>query len=215
MVLSLDGSSRQILAQDREQDGGGGGSSTVVTVGKGSGSQGVVPLQTVAPSFRGALVVCPGGNDPQIRLRLIEAVSAPVSYTHLDDGPSARTREILEILEEYGVKATFFVVGKEDERSKQWMRDIVAAGHTPVSYTHLDVYKRQAGAGGRSRFRSPQLSCLWGRCRAFWMSTPQDIPGCGSTISTGTMWQSSWRWSGRTQSRFCCPPWGRGSCFPR
>ena len=76
VVLSLDGSSRQILAQDREQDGGGGGSSTVVTVGKGSGSQGVVPLQTVAPSFRGALVVCPGGNDPQIRLRLIEAVSA-------------------------------------------------------------------------------------------------------------------------------------------
>ena len=62
-------------------------------------------------------------------------------YLTFDDGPSARTREILEILEEYGVKATFFVVGKEDERSKQWMRDIVAAGHTLGVHSYSHVYK--------------------------------------------------------------------------
>lgn len=76
VVLTLDGGSRQVLAQDQERDSGGGGSSTVVTVGQGSGSQGVVPLQTLAPSFRGALVVCPGGADPSVRLALMEAVSA-------------------------------------------------------------------------------------------------------------------------------------------
>lgn len=76
VVLTLDGGSRQVLAQDRERDGGGGASSTVVTVGQGSGSQGVVPLQTLAPNFRGALVVCPGGGDPSVRLALIGAVSA-------------------------------------------------------------------------------------------------------------------------------------------
>ena len=75
VVLSLDSSSRTVLAQDVERQEGGG-ASTVVTVGRGSGSQEVVPLQTVAPSFRGALVVCPGGGDPQVRLRLVEAVSA-------------------------------------------------------------------------------------------------------------------------------------------
>lgn len=48
----------------------------MVTVGRGAGNQDVVSLQTVAPQFRGALVVCPGGGDPQVRLRLIEAVSA-------------------------------------------------------------------------------------------------------------------------------------------
>ena len=32
-------------------------------------------------------------------------------YLTFDDGPSARTDEILEILDKYGVKATFFVVG--------------------------------------------------------------------------------------------------------
>ena len=76
VVLTLDGGSRQVLARDEERESGGVGSSTVVTVGRGSGAQAVVPLQTVAPQFRGALVVCPGGGDAQVRLRLIQAVSA-------------------------------------------------------------------------------------------------------------------------------------------
>lgn len=76
VVLSLQSSSRQVLAQDREQGSQGDASTTTVTVGRGSGSQDVVPLQTVAPQFRGALVVCPGGDDPQVRLAVMEAVSA-------------------------------------------------------------------------------------------------------------------------------------------
>ena len=76
VVLTLEDSGRQVLAQDTQRDADGGGSTTVVTVGRGSGSQEALPLQTVAPEFRGALVVCPGGGDPQVKLRLIEAVSA-------------------------------------------------------------------------------------------------------------------------------------------
>lgn len=75
VILTLNGGSRQVLAQDQQRDEGGGAATTVV-VGKGSGMQEVVSLQTLAPSFRGALVVCPGGGDPQVRLRLMEAVSA-------------------------------------------------------------------------------------------------------------------------------------------
>lgn len=61
-----------------------------------------------------------------------------VCYLTFDDGPSARTPEVLKILEEYGVKATFFVVGKDTEQSKQWLRDIAEAGHTigVHSFTH-------------------------------------------------------------------------------
>ena len=40
-------------------------------------------------------------------------------YLTFDDGPSARTDEILEILDKYGVKATFFVVGANEESCKQ------------------------------------------------------------------------------------------------
>lgn len=47
-----------------------------------------------------------------------------------DDGPSANTDRILEVLDEYGVKATFFVVGKTGQEDQRRMRDIVAAGHT-------------------------------------------------------------------------------------
>lgn len=72
VVLSLDSGSRRVLAQDREQDSGGASVQTV-TVGSGS-AQNVVPVQTVAPAFRGALVVSPGAGDARVRLELTKAV---------------------------------------------------------------------------------------------------------------------------------------------
>lgn len=61
-----------------------------------------------------------------------------IVYLSFDDGPSERTPELLEVLDCYDVKATFFVVGGESEICRQWMRDIVEAGHTigVHSYTH-------------------------------------------------------------------------------
>lgn len=63
-------------------------------------------------------------------------------YLTFDDGPSAQTPKVLEILERYGVKATFFVVGKEDEQSAQWLRDIVAAGHALGVHSYTHDYKK-------------------------------------------------------------------------
>lgn len=59
-------------------------------------------------------------------------------YLTFDDGPSANTDEILDILAEYDVKATFFVVGKEDEHSREMLQRIVDEGHTlgMHSYSH-------------------------------------------------------------------------------
>lgn len=59
-------------------------------------------------------------------------------YLTFDDGPGVNTDRILDILAEYDVKATFFVVGKEDEVSKEAIRRIVAEGHTlgMHSYSH-------------------------------------------------------------------------------
>ena len=75
VMLSLKSGSRRILAQNVERDGEQS-TSTAVTVGKGSGMQDVVDLQTIGPQFQGALVVCPGGENPQVRLRLAASVSA-------------------------------------------------------------------------------------------------------------------------------------------
>lgn len=59
-------------------------------------------------------------------------------YLTFDDGPSSNTQDILTILREYGVKATFFVNGRTDEESLRMYGDIVQAGHTlgMHSYSH-------------------------------------------------------------------------------
>ena len=72
VVLSLHGGSRQILAQDRQQDSSGASAQTV-TVGSSSDKQ-VVPIQIMAPNFRGALVVCQGAEDARVRLEVTKAV---------------------------------------------------------------------------------------------------------------------------------------------
>ena len=51
-------------------------------------------------------------------------------YLTFDDGPSCYTEEILTILDRYGVKATFFVVGKEEADLKPLYREIADRGHT-------------------------------------------------------------------------------------
>ncbi|WP_026516303.1 polysaccharide deacetylase family protein [Butyrivibrio sp. MC2021] len=59
-------------------------------------------------------------------------------YLTFDDGPSSSTDEILDILAQYDVKATFFVVGKPDSRYTDVYKRIVDEGHTlgMHSYSH-------------------------------------------------------------------------------
>lgn len=65
-------------------------------------------------------------------------------YLTFDDGPSCHTERILNILNEYGVKATFFVNGKEADSLKPLYKRIVDEGHQigMHSYTHVyhDIY---------------------------------------------------------------------------
>lgn len=59
-------------------------------------------------------------------------------YLTFDDGPSDNTAAILDTLAKYNVKATFFVVGKQDDESKAMYQRIVNEGHTlgMHSYSH-------------------------------------------------------------------------------
>ncbi len=59
-------------------------------------------------------------------------------YLTFDDGPSIYTDEILDILAEHGVKATFFVTGKTEDVAVEAYKRIVADGHTlgMHSYSH-------------------------------------------------------------------------------
>ncbi len=59
-------------------------------------------------------------------------------YLTFDDGPSVYTGQILDILAANDVKATFFVIGKDDPMYAEYYERIVAEGHTlgMHSYTH-------------------------------------------------------------------------------
>ncbi len=63
-------------------------------------------------------------------------------YLTFDDGPSIFTDEILDILKEYDVKATFFVVGKENKKSKELYKRIVEEGHTLGMHSYSHEYSK-------------------------------------------------------------------------
>lgn len=65
------------------------------------------------------------GNVSQNRDREIDTV-----YLTFDCAPSSNTTQILDVLDEYGVKATFFVMGTTDPDALEVMKDIANRGHT-------------------------------------------------------------------------------------
>jgi peptidoglycan-N-acetylglucosamine deacetylase len=58
-----------------------------------------------------------------------------------DDGPSGTTPAILDVLDTYGVRATFFVIGSWVERLPDVVRDAAARGHElgNHTWTHVDA----------------------------------------------------------------------------
>lgn len=66
-------------------------------------------------------------------------------YLTFDDGPSRYTKEILDILDQYGVKATFFVVGKEEWNLRPFYSEIADRGHTlgmhSYSHRYSEIYQ--------------------------------------------------------------------------
>ena len=58
-----------------------------------------------------------------------------------DDGPSTNTTQLLDMLSEYGIPATFFLLGKQAERHPDLVRRILAEGHEVGnhSYSHPNL----------------------------------------------------------------------------
>lgn len=73
-----------------------------------------------------------------------EEVSPPpepkVVYITFDDGPNRNTASILDTLDEYGMKATFFLLGSEIEQERDTVRRMVGEGHSVGlhAWSHVD-----------------------------------------------------------------------------
>jgi len=63
-----------------------------------------------------------------------------------DDGPSDCTPAVLDVLERYDLRATFFVCGENVERFPELVREITAAGHEigNHTYSHAALLPRNA-----------------------------------------------------------------------
>ncbi len=72
---------------------------------------------------------------------LVEENKGKRVYLTFDDGPSFQTGEILDILKANDVKATFFVIGREDERYHEYYKRIVDEGHTLAMHSFSHNYK--------------------------------------------------------------------------
>ncbi len=100
-------------------------------------------VYTVAPVRESSRDTLKGEKNPENVSGDEEQKTKPENYQKqvyltFDDGPSRNTDRILDILKEYDVKATFFVVGKTDENSVRAYQRIVDEGHTlgMHSYSH-------------------------------------------------------------------------------
>lgn len=87
--------------------------------------------QTMFPELYSTAVV------PAQRVKAIDTV-----YLTFDCTPSKNTLEILNKLDDYGVKATFFVSGSTDPDAQEIMREIVRQGHTIGLRSNSSSYQK-------------------------------------------------------------------------
>ena len=69
-----------------------------------------------------------------------EESEKPVVYLTFDDGPSANTERVLDILKANDIKATFFVVNNNIEAHQHLYKRIVDEGHTLGIHTYSHQY---------------------------------------------------------------------------
>ena len=97
-----------------------------------------IDSDTLVSSVATAAEEAEGAEEAVVNAMAEEEDGARKVYLTFDDGPSSNTDRILDILDEYDVKATFFVVGKEEEKYRPLYNRIVQEGHTlgMHSYSH-------------------------------------------------------------------------------
>lgn len=103
------------------------GTPTVLVVTKGAVSGETVATETVSV------------GSPAV-VRMVPEAGAPVVALTFDDGPwPGQTEQVLAILKERNVPATFFMLGMRVERAPELARAVVNAGHLVGNHTYWHV----------------------------------------------------------------------------
>ena len=65
-----------------------------------------------------------------------------IAYLTFDDGPSNLTPKVLDLLDQYDAKATFFVVCQNNEEYEEYLSEIVKRGHTLALHSYSHDYNK-------------------------------------------------------------------------
>ena len=79
---------------------------------------------------------------PVLKTEKADANAEKTVYFTFDDGPSEVTEEILDVLKEEGIKATFFVIGPTGEKIDERIYRIYSEGHTIGLHTMSHDYDK-------------------------------------------------------------------------
>lgn len=90
------------------------------------------------PASSAPVSVPPDSEPPASSHGAVSLPSGRTVYLTFDDGPSSLTGPLLDVLDRYQVKATFFVVGVNDKNETNDLKEIVRRGHAigVHSWTH-------------------------------------------------------------------------------
>jgi len=111
-----------------------------------SAAQGREPLIPVSSNASGYEGICPWmqtGQELEGEKEEYKNEKDKIAYLTFDDGPSRQTHAVLDILEQYQIKASFFVVsGNMTESGKEAMRRAATEGHVIGMHSDSHEYKK-------------------------------------------------------------------------
>lgn len=93
----------------------------------------LIALAAISPSALSAPIV---SRDIPIGQVITRCTTPNTIALTFDDGPSSYTPQLLDLLSEYKVRATFFVLGEASEANPQIIKRIRAEGHQVGSHTY-------------------------------------------------------------------------------
>lgn len=153
----------------------------VVRVGRGK-------VLALAVGLVAALAAGAAGLGAPARPAFASGQEAHTVYLTFDDGPSANTTALLEALDEYGIRATFFVTGQYEGDTAALLQSIAEAGHSIGLHSYSHNY-----------------DAIYSYSEAFWADLEQvDALVAGATGQTALLY----RFPGGSQNTHC-PQWLR------
>lgn len=74
--------------------------------------------------------------------KYLKQIHEKVIYLTFDDGPSPHTNKVLNVLNEEGIKATFFVIGNQVETHKDIIKNLQKSGMCILPHTDTHNYRK-------------------------------------------------------------------------